>query len=262
MKKYEQYWNNCADVFIDSDHQALWRKHADAVNISLLKQWLPDGKVERLLKTDIFDEAVGDGLYPLLTGYAKEVVIIDISRQILSSARSRYSNLNTIVADVRHIPYADNMFDVVISNSTLDHFGTSDEIIISLMEIYRVLKQNGNLLLTLDNPVNPLIALRQILPFNLLNRLGILPYYVGITCGPRRLRQILEQVGFEIIQMSTVMHCPRVFAKAMCYIVDRYTTQEIKNCFLRGLMAFEILSRWPTCFLTGHFVAVRALRRD
>jgi ubiquinone/menaquinone biosynthesis C-methylase UbiE len=162
-------------------------------------------------------------------------------------------------ADVRHLPFANNMFDVIVSNSTLDHFKSLDEIVASLHELYRVLQVGGQLLLTLDNLANPIIALRNALPFALLNHLGIVPYYVGATCGPYLMQRTLQQVGFEVLEVSTVMHCPRVFAIAMARLLE-HAKPETQRCFLSFLMAFEYLSSWPTRFLTGHFVAVRAIK--
>jgi hypothetical protein len=42
--------------------QRLWRAHSDAVNKALVARWRPVGQMDTLLKTDLFDEAVSDGL--------------------------------------------------------------------------------------------------------------------------------------------------------------------------------------------------------
>jgi hypothetical protein len=131
----------------------------------------------------------------------------------------------------------------------------------SLRELHRVLRPAGRLLLTLDNLANPVIALRQRLSFDLLNRLGILPYYVGTTFGPHHLRRILQRLGFHVSEMGAVLHCPRMPAVVLCRLLARYATSGTQRRFLRLLMAFEVLSRWPTRFFTGHFIVVNALRR-
>lgn len=132
----------------------------------------------------------------------------------------------------------------------------------SLYELHRVLRVGGQLIITLDNLANPVVALRQVLPFRLLNHLGIVPYYVGVTFGPRRLLRILNQVGLEVGKVTAVMHCPRVLAVMLAYVLERYATPVIQRFFLRALMAFEHLSRWPTRFFTGYFVAVSAIKRE
>ena len=261
MTEKVQYWNKIAGLWTEKPPQTLWRLHSDKVNIGLLMRWMSEDRVEHLLKTDLFDEALTDGLYPLLTSRAKNVVGIDLSMTVVSAARSRYAGLRMTAADVRSLPFADGVFDTIVSNSTLDHFRSSDEIVQSLGECHRVLRSGGRLLITLDNLVNPVIALRNALPFRLLTRLGLVPYYVGATFGPRRLRRTLQELGFEVLEVGTVMHCPRVFAVAIASILKRYGTARTQERFLHTLLGFERLSKLPTRFLTAHFVAVRAIKR-
>ena len=72
------------------------------------------------------------------------------------------------------------------------------------------------------------------------------------------MRRILRQIGFEVLEIEAVMHCPRVFAVAMARILERRAGRGIRRALVRSLMAFERVSRWPTRFLTGYFVAVKA----
>jgi SAM-dependent methyltransferase len=242
--------------------RALWRRHSDAVNIALLTDWMPAGRVGRALKTDLFDEAVGEGLWQPLASRAETVAGIDISTLTLRAARRRHTRLLGAEADVRRLPLADGRFDVVVSNSTLDHFATRDEIFVSLRELHRVLRPGGHLVFSLDNLANPVLFLRNALPFPVLNRLGIVPYYVGATMGPLRLRRVMEEVGFGVLEVGAIMHCPRVLAVCVAGILERHATPDTQRRFLRLLMAFERLSRWPTRFLTGYFVAVRATKTE
>lgn len=242
--------------------QRLWRAHSDAVNAALLLSWLPTGQVEHLLKTDLLDEAVSNGLYPLLTLRAKRVTCSDLSFEVIQMAKSRHAGLMMIETDVRCLPFPDNTFDVIVSNSTLDHFESSDDLVTSLRELYRVLRPGGQMILTLDNPANLIIFLRNKLPFHLVYRLGIVPYYVGATLGPNRLQQVLKKIGFEVIEVDAIMHCPRVFAVAIARWMEKHTRPKAQRGFLRFLMAFECLSHWPTRFITGHFVAVKVIKRQ
>ena len=249
-----------AKDWYDTRPQSLWRAHSDAANILLLSRWLPDSPVERLLKTDLFDESCGEGLHPLLLARAKNIIGMDISVFSSRIAKSRYNGLRSICADVRRLPFADGAFDVLVSNSTLDHFESRDEIMASLRELHRVLRPGGHLLLTLDNLANPLIALRNRIPFQLLNRLRIVPYYIGATFGPRRLRRVLQLMNFEVIEVNSLMHFPRVLGVAMARLLERYAAAETQKSFLRLLLAFERLSESPAKYLTGHFVAAKATK--
>jgi SAM-dependent methyltransferase len=256
-----RYWDEVAEHWAGTTPQGLWRSHSDAVNVTLISRWLPAGGVERLLKTDIFDEAVSTGVLPGTSVPIRSAVGIDVSGAALESARSRYPRLHAVRADVRRLPFADGSFDAVISNSTLDHFASLEEIAVSLRELRRVLEPGGSLIITLDNRSNPVIALRGMLPYRLLNRLGVVPYYVGATYGPVQLHNALIDAGFVVHNLEAIMHCPRVVAVAAAWVVERRTGPTIQRHFVRWLMSFERLARWPTRFRTGHFVAARATRR-
>ena len=258
--KESQYLDSIAREWSEITPQRLWRSHSDAVNLTLLGRWLPTRPARRLLKTDIFEEAVGNGLYPVLSERAGEVVVMDLSMPMVTMARARYLGLRAVCADVRRLPFEDGAFDVIVSTSTLDHFQSRDEIQTSLQELNRVLRPAGQLLLTLDNLANPIIALRNLLPYKLLHRLGLVPYYIGTTYGPRGLRRIVERAGLTVLEVRAALHCPRVIAVALARNVEKRTALRTQEQFLRGLMAFERLSSWPTRFLTGHFVAVRAVK--
>ena len=140
-----------------------------------------------LLKTDLFDEAVGRGLYPELAARAHQVIGIDVSAGVVRAAARRYPALDARVADVLALPFGENTFDAIVSNSTLDHFDSHAELSASVRELARTLRPGGRLIITLDNRLNPIVALRTSVLFGTLHRLRIVPYFVGATHGPRGL---------------------------------------------------------------------------
>jgi len=260
MKSQRQYWETTSRKWQGEQPQRLWRQHSDAVNLALLQLWWPDEPVESVLKTDLFDEVFGAGLYPFMHSKTRTVSGIDISESNVFAARMRYPALQTAVADVRSLPFGSDTFDLIVSNSTLDHFETAGDISVAVGELYRVLRPGGQLVLTLDNLRNPKIALRQALPFRLLHALGLAPYFMGSTLGPRGLCREVHQAGFQVIDTAVVMHCPRVIAVAIASLLQRHAGYPAQQRFLRSLMAFEKLSCLPTRSFTGHFVAVRAVK--
>lgn len=255
-----RYWAD-VDLSPSGNQRNLWRLHSDAVNAAWLAPRLSGRPTARVLKTDVFDEAQAAGLYPLLSAQAGSVFGIDLSARTLAAARARFAHLHGIQADVRCLPFADAAFDAVVSNSTLDHFASVADIAAGLGELHRVLRSGGQLLLTLDNLANPVVALRNALPFRLLNRLGIVPYSIGATCGPRRLRHLVQQVGFEVTEVGAILHCPRVVAVAATRLLGRHASAETQQGVLRRLTAFERAASWRTRFVTGYFVAVVAYKR-
>jgi len=258
----KDYWSSVAKEWKEQRPQRLWRLHADALNSRLVARWLhPSTGLDLLLKTDLFDEAFGNGLRRIMETKSSCIVGMDISEPIVCSACESGKAITGVAADLRFLPFQGETFDIILSISSLDHFKTVHEMIVALRELHRVLKQGGRIIITLDNPGNPLIALRGLLPFKLLNRLGIVPYYVGATTGHVRLRRAMEDVGFIILECSAIMHFPRVLAVAMARVLERHAGPDAQRLYRRTLTAFECLSLLPTRFLTGHFTAIKAVKQ-
>ena len=258
-----QYWNGVAADWLAAKPQRLWREYCDRMNARMLRPWLAARPRRRVLKTDLFDEAVGEtGLMAPLTETGAVVFGIDLSLTIASTAGKRHGAVRSVGADVRRLPFADGAFDVVVSNSTLDHFESLGDIALALAEIHRVLDDGGELLLTLDNLMNPLVAIRSVLPRRLLFALRLVPYRVGATCGPVRLRRLLEDAGFRVASLGAAMHCPRLPAVWLGNLLDRSAGGEAtRDRFLDALIGCERLERLPTRYLTGYFLAARAVRQ-
>jgi SAM-dependent methyltransferase len=257
----EHYWNSVAQTWGERGTQALWRRHSDRVNGDLLAKWIGGQSVARVLKTDAFDEAVGTGLCPSLAATARSVVAMDLSVEVLHLAKGTQA-IPLAAADVLALPFRTGAFALVFSNSTLDHFESATDIERALREIHRVLGPGGQLVLTLDNPLNPAVALRNALPFYWLHKLRLVPYRVGATCGPRRLRSMLEGAGFEVGQVTALLHVPRALAIGAAALLERRASAELRERFLGWLLSFEKLSRSPFRFLTGYFIAVHASKAD
>ncbi len=255
------HWRSARTLADVGPPQSLWRRHSDAANSAWLAARLPAHQPRRLLKTDLFDEALAPGLVPLLSDRSHQVIGVDVSACVLGAARARHPRLQSAVGDVRALPFGDGSFDAIVSNSTLDHFSSTAEISASLRELHRILRSNGVLLLTLDNLANPVIGLRNALPYRLLDALGLVPYPMGATCGPRRLRGLVSSAAFEVAEVGALLHCPRVLAVALARILERYGSARSQARFLAAAMRFERLAAWPTRFVSGHFIGVVAIKR-
>jgi len=260
-KDESNYWEGVGVTAGTAGTDNLWRAHSDSVNRALLEAWLPRKPVDCLLKTDAYDEAVSAGLFATLAGRACSVFGIDLASATLRAARKRTGWNELLCADVRCLPFPDGRFDVVVSLSTLDHFHDLPEVMAGLSELHRVMRPDGELLLTMDNLANPAVALRNALPFGLLYRLGLVPYFTGATCGVRGLRRLLREAGFEVQEARHVMHCPRVLAVAATRLVQEYGGPSAARRCMRVLSCFEWLSVGPLRYVTGYFVAIKAIRK-
>ena len=228
----------------------VWRAGQER-RLALVRQWA------QLEGARILDAGCGVGMYTeQFRRFSPRVTGVEIDLTVARQARSRLPGI--VVAPAEALPFADGSFDVVVSNSTLDHFATRGEIQIALAELRRVLRPGGRLLLTLDNLANPLIALRNAVPFRLLRRLRLLDYPVGATMGPRRLRRVLQREGFDVLDTATLLHCPRALAVARARRLELAGTAEARARFLDRLAWWERFARLPTRYLTGHYIGVSA----
>lgn len=251
-----RHWESDLQPLIGSPVERLWRAHSDAVNGELVERWLPKGGRGRALKTDLYDEAMGEGLRLPLEARGFEVVAVDFAPSVLREAAARHRSLEIVAADVRRLPFADDSFDVVVSNSTLDHFATRAEILESLQGLRRVMKPGGRLLITMDNLRHPAVALRNALPQKALRRMGLVDYPVGATVGPRGLARLMREARLEVLDTAAILHCPRALAVRRARSIERKGQAPSRARLLRRLARWEALGRLPTRFLTGHYVAM------
>lgn len=258
----QDYWDSVGSDWQRRQPHSLWREFTDRQQIGLLTRWASGWIEERrrpdLLKTDLFDEVASEGIVPWLLASGANVTGIDVSPAIVAEAVARNPCLEAVVADVRSLPFSEASFDVVFSGSTLDHFESAADIQTALGELRRVLRPGGTLILTLDNPANPLIWLRNGPLLGLLRRIGIVPYQVGATLGPRALERAALAAGLDVVETTAVMHCPRAIAVAMSGPAGRMR-RSWWEAFIRQCQAWERLESWPTRWLTGHYVAVHAV---
>ncbi len=144
-------------------------------HLGLIERWDGLPASGRVLKTDLFEEAVGPDAYLLELGRRGATVIgMDVSPTAAGRAQARFAACRIIAADARRLPFADGCFALIVSPSTLDHFPEPGDLSVSLRELARVLEPGGRLIITLDNRQNifdPLLRLAV--------RVGLVPYYLG-----------------------------------------------------------------------------------
>lgn len=254
------YWDRVGRVWRDQPLSP-WRDFTDRQQLALIHDWLPlplpAPRPLALLKTDLFDEVAHRGLVRRLLRSGLEVTGIDVSPVIVDQAVARNPGLHGVQADVRQLPFAAEQFDAVFSGSTLDHLESSAAIGTALAELGRVLKRGGRLILTMDNPDNPLIRLRNGPLLGLLLRLGIVPYQVGVTLAREPLLQALRAAGFQILATRAFMHCPRVAAVALARPIG-HLPGWCQRAYLRLLASWDLLARLPSRWRTAHYIAVLA----
>lgn len=149
----------------------------------------------------------GDYNYYLRDNF-KYIVGIDINRLDISDAQKLNVNkrIKYFVMDSTKIRFKDNFFDTVICIDVLEHVKNKD---IVLNEIHRVLKTNGQLIVSVPqrdfpftyDPINKFLNL-----FNF--RLSIGAYAFGHTNLPKvyKFKSLLERRGFRINKVIYLSH--------------------------------------------------------
>lgn len=257
-QKKRIYWDSIGHNWGKNNPDGLWRQYSDVIHVWWLERIASDICGKRILKTDLFDEAFGDGLTAWFEERGGDIIACDLALSTVTIATQKKKSVAAAVADVTHLPFFADMFDCVFSDSTLDHFESEGEIEQCLHEIFRVLRPGGKLILTMDNPRNPIVWVRNQQP-QFWKRLKLIPYMVGVTCSARRQVQLLESAGYEVASIETIMHSPRVLLVPICrWLNKRRGHQRPTSAGLYWLRCFEKLSNLPFNQLTGHFVAVVA----
>ena len=256
------YWDGIIKSQQSYIQDDLWR-----ANLKLIYQELINGYGLIALKTDLYDEASSEyNILSLLSKCFKHVIGMDYSFAIAEHARQRLNNEKEVspyavlVSDIRNASFKDDSFDCIISNSTLDHFLCREEIITSIRELYRILKPQGELIITLDNPWNPVVRLRNALPYGMLKLIGIIPFYMGVTLSNDDLLRVLDKQGFKIKQSSFIVHCPRFLGIWIGFLVAMLGNKVANRCFIKLINSFEYLQKTPLRSLTGYFVCVKATK--
>jgi SAM-dependent methyltransferase len=210
-----------------------------------------------MLKTDLFDEACGEMHLIGSVGERYLALGIDCDAATARAARQRLVSegrpAQCIVADVRRLPFRSTCLVTILSVSTLDHLATKAEIELALHELRRVLGPGGRLLLTMDNPHNPEVALRAILPARLVRMLRAEAFPLGSTVGPAEGREMLLRVGLQVVHQAHVEHAPRYIAIRVATQIDRACHRTSTPWLQRLLHTFERLADTPLARITAHY---------
>ncbi len=226
------------------------------LHLELAHKWAAGCDPTRVLKTDVFEDAYGDDgfLAELLPG-AQVRIGIDVAPTTVRRARSRCSlgSIRFLAADVRSLPLRAGSVDVIFSNSTLDHFDSAAEFRRALSELATVVSPGGRLIITLDNPRNPLYLL-----LRAASRLRWTPFHLGYTTSQAGLVKALEETGLEVIDRGTLIHNPRGVSTALFLILRRLLGRRADGPIRGVLRLFAGLEHLPTRQFTACFVSACA----
>ena len=265
--KEAEHWNQIARGWsLKGYSNELLAEHKIKTYLGLIARWADVTNSHRILKTDLFAEAFGQEQFLFdMAQTNSSVVAIDISREIVALAKNQARQHNVdasryICCNVRHLPIQSNSIDLIISDSTLDHFSSEEDIITALKELARVLQAGGILILTIDNKSNltypPYIFIR------LWMRLRLSPYFIGRTLSFARLRNVLEEIGLSVEESTAIFHYPHPdgLVRWLERSLRRVSKGKLDNTIRKTLAYLDQLEGRRTKHLTGRYLAVKAVK--
>ncbi len=110
------------------------------LSIKTLKQYLNDG-----VKILDIGCSTGNFLGFLSKKYSNlELYGVDISKRMIDIAKRKFPNINFTTADVHHLKFDKNYFDIIVMIESFHHFKNQNEVI---EKVSYILKPNGVLLI-------------------------------------------------------------------------------------------------------------------
>lgn len=192
-----------------------------------------------IFKSPLLDLGCGFGEFAGVFFDKQVEVGIDISIEDLMKAKEKNIYKQLFMADARSMPFAENRFATVISNSTIEHIPYPYKVI---KEVYRVLKPGGIFIYTV-----PTIELNKNLFYpELFRKIGLkrlsslyIKYYHKIfkhvnIFTTKKWRDITRNAGFEIID------CQGIFSRSLVMIFDLFLISSLPSQMGRWLLG----DRW------------------
>jgi ubiquinone/menaquinone biosynthesis C-methylase UbiE len=115
-----------------------------------------------------------------------------------------YKKLGFVQGDARCLPFADNLFDAVVSFSTIDHIPSEQGREAAIREMCRVAKVGGYVVVTVPNRWDVLYTHRS----RRLQRQGTAIFAYEYQFSPLELREMLISNGCRIVSVASTNYNP------------------------------------------------------
>lgn len=257
------YWDGVARRMNGPIFQEQIAMYKRRLYLDLISAWAPpvedpthraDREARTLLKTDLFEEAFGkDLLLDSLKEKYSTTIGMDISNVVAEKAKKQVPGISCLTNDVCNLPFKNESFDLILSNSTLDHL-PFDMISNGINELWRVLKQGGCMILTLDSRHNPLHLLSHYI------RRWMGGYHEERCFTIQEATALLNKGRFQVSDITAIYHIPpgiNFMAKMLHKAIGPRSNRLIRymiDIFHKG-------GQLPTRFFTGRFIAIHAVKK-
>ena len=145
----------------------------------------------------VLDIGTADGLMiPVLLEHFPSLQVIGIDRSFALLNVANRTEISPVLADAVVPPFAAATFDVISATAVIEHLHAPETM---LRHCWQVLRPGGGCIITTPDPFFEHIA----------TRLGLLPdeqHYSVLNL--RRVRQMMENVGFRVLETRKFMMSP------------------------------------------------------
>jgi len=226
---------------------------------NLINLWTSGFQGKKILKTDLKEEAFGEDEILFSLPREAQVYGLDIAARTVYRAdqkqNSRQLRQRYIVADIRQIPFIDNTFDFVFSTSTLDHFKRGEDLTRSLIELRRVMKPGGTMILLVNNKFN----LNAFVMFKLERALKLIDYPVQFY-SLKDIKEIVTRSGWSVEDQGVTVHILSP-VNTLLKIGRKFLPQRFMDFAAEVWVKFaRWLSKRKTKILTGWFIALKCVK--
>ena len=187
--------------------------------IALIQQHFGTLRGKKILKLDLWNEAVNTRILNWMDFQGADTYGMDISHITASRAQRNSINSNgrlrILQSDIRFIPFADNSFDFVYTMGTIEHV---KEYEIVVQEIQRVLKTGGKAIIGVPHKWD--IFLRPLL-VNVLDLFGKYLYAPETSMAASKLKRIVERSDLRVLYRTGLLLMPGFIRMADLYFYTR-----------------------------------------
>jgi SAM-dependent methyltransferase len=221
--------------------------------IALLERRIGSLQDLRVLKLDLWNEAVNTRLLQWMEENGASVFGIDLSMTTVRRARRNFidggQRAGLIQADIRGLPFATGAFDFVYTMGTIEHIAEYES---AIGEIHRVLRPGGRAVIGVPYKWDPF--LRPLVVW-LLELAGRYPYSPEKTFSSKELRSCVRRGGFTVLGRTGILFVPGVVRFwDLFWHARKSALAALTHPLLRIFEAAE--QRWSSARRLGYLTAV------
>jgi len=251
-QKQREQWERLSeampDFFLASSTQYYRR-----CEIALIQRCFGPLKGKRVLKLDLWNEAINTRILHWMKSQGADTFGIDIS--FVTTARARHNldgvsaPLDVTQADIRELPFASDSFDFVYTMGTIEHIDEYQE---SLVEVRRVLKLGGKAIVGVPYKWDLWLRPLMVAALDLFHKY---PYSPEKSFSYGELRRVSEKSGLKVLRRSGILSLPGIIRMADLFFYRRnIALHRLTPIFLWPFDKIEARWEWPGWF--GYLIAL------